>query len=298
VEGVVKKQQFLVIGLGFIVFISLFFFGRTVPKVQGGSPNISNSGNDSATLDFPEMLTIAKQKISPAQVAYVTTLENTITRGDVKSQQIQAYTQLAAFWGDSVHIFVPYAEYTARAAKLENSEKSLTFAANLFFEDLQNVQQAPLRTWEANRAKDLFSQILEVDPANDSAKVSLGSCYIFGSVSGSPQETMQGILKIREVAQRDTANMYAQYMLGVAGVVSGQTDKAIDRFQTVLRHEPDNLDALMRLADLYAQKGDRPAAKHSYQSLKAAFIRLEGARKLKSDTSFIREIDARIQSLN
>jgi len=136
-----------------------------------------------------------------------------------------------------------------------------------------------------------------LDPGNDSVKVSLGSCYIFGSSSGSPQETMQGILKIREVAQRDTTNMYAQYMLGIAGVVSGQSDRAIDRFQTVLRHDPDNLDAMMRLADLYQGKGDRAAAKKTYQSLKSGFIRLEGTGKVKNDTSFIREIDKRIQLL-
>jgi tetratricopeptide (TPR) repeat protein len=292
---VVKKQQLLVVGLGFIVLVGLFYFARTVPKATI-QPS-GTKGNDSAQLDFPAMLSIAKQKISPVQVAYVTALENSITRGDVKTQQIQAFQRLATFWGDSVRIFVPYAEYTAQAAKLENSEKSLTFAANLFFQDLQSVQDAPLRSWEADQAKDLFNRILVLDPGNDSAKVSLGSCYIFGSASGSPQETMQGILKIREVAQRDSTNMYAQYMLGIAGVVSGQTDRAIDRFQTVLRHDPDNLDALMRLADLYQGKGDRAAARQSYKTLKTSFIRLEGSGKLKSDTSFLRELDKRIQLL-
>jgi tetratricopeptide (TPR) repeat protein len=290
---VIKKQQLLVIGLGFIVLIGLFYFGRTVP--EGQSVPASAAAGDSTQLDFPAMLRIAKQKISLTQVAYVTELENSITRGDVKTQQIQAYKKLAAFWGDSVKIFVPYAEYTAEAAKLENSEKSLTFAANLFFEDLQSVQEAPLRSWEAAQAKDLYSKVLDLDPENDSAKVSLGSCYIFGSPSGSPQETMQGILKIREVAQKDSTNMYAQYMLGIAGMVSGQTDRAIDRFQTVLRHDPDNLDVQMRLADLYEQKGDRPDALRSYRSLKSTFTRLVAAGKLKYDTSFAGEIDKRIR---
>lgn len=239
------------------------------------------------------MLAIAKQKITPSQLAYVTQLEHAVVRGDVQTQQIQAYKRLAAFWGDTVRIFVPYAEYTALAAKLENSEKSLTFAANLFFDDLQSVQEAPLRSWEADQAKDLYSKVLAIDPGNDSAKVSLGSCYIFGG-SGSPQETMQGILKIREVAQRDSTNTYAQYMLGMAGIVSGQTDRAIDRFQTVLRHDPDNLDVQMRLADLYEEKGDRVAARNAYQDLKSTYNRLVGAGKLKNDTSFLREINKRI----
>lgn len=287
-----KKQQLLVVGLGFVVLVGLFFFGRTVPDAAAEKP-ASAPGAETAKLDFPAMLAIAKQKITPAQLAYVTHLEHAVVRGDVQTQQIQAYKELAAFWGDTAKIFVPYAEYTALAAELENSEKSLTFAANLFFDDLQSVQEAPLRSWEADQAKDLFSKVLAIDPGNDSAKVSLGSCYIFGG-SGSPQETMQGILKIREVAQRDSNNTYAQYMLGMAGIVSGQTDRAIERFQTVLRHDPDNLDVQMRLADLYEEKGDRVAARNAYQDLKSTYNRLVGAGKLKNDTSFLREINKRI----
>jgi tetratricopeptide (TPR) repeat protein len=286
----VKKQQLLVVGIGFVVLIGLFFFGRTVQRTTSALP----ASKEASGLNFPFMLAIAKQKITPAQLDYVTRLENSVTRGDVKSQQLEAYIRLAAFWGDSVKIFVPYAEYTALAAKLENSEKSLTFAANLFFEDLQTVSEDSLRIWEADQAKELYSRVLELDPGNDSAKVSLGSCYIFGSSSGSPQETMQGILKIREVAERDSTNMYAQYMLGLAGVVSGQSDKAIDRFQTVLRHQPDNLDVQMKLADLYEGKGDKASARNTYLTMRSTYERLVATGKLKSNTAFLKEINKKI----
>jgi tetratricopeptide (TPR) repeat protein len=289
---VVKKQQLLVVFIGLVVLVGLCF-GRTIPDTVEKPGGNASAGNE--RLDFPAMLAIAKQKVTPAQLAYITQLEHAVVRGDVKAQQIEAYKHLAAFWGDSAKIFVPFVEYTSLAAKLENSEKSLTFAANLFFEDLQSVQEAPLRSWEADQAKDLYNRVLALDPGNDSVKVSLGSCYIFGSTSGSPQETMQGILKIREVAERDSTNMYAQYMLGLAGIVSGQTDKAIDRFQTVLRHDPDNLDVQMRLADLFEQKGNRAAAHKTYLDLRSTYNRLVGTGKLKNDTSFLREINKRIQ---
>ena len=106
---------------------------------------------------------------------------------------------------------------------------------------------------------------------------------------------MQGILKIREVADRDSTNTYAQYMLGMAGIVSGQTDRAIDRFLAVLRHDPDNLDVQMRLADLYEEKGDREASRRAYLNLRSTYTRLVGTGKMKNDTSFIREINKRIQ---
>ncbi len=37
--------------------------------------------------------------------------------------------------------------------------------------------------------------------------------------------------------------MYAQFMLGVGGIESGQYDKAIERLTTVVRREPGNVEA-------------------------------------------------------
>ena len=64
----------------------------------------------------------------------------------------------------------------------------------------------------ANESKQLFEKALVLDPGNDSLKVGLGSCYLFGNISETP---MEGIMMIRDVAERDPSNMYAQYMLGV-----------------------------------------------------------------------------------
>ena len=83
---------------------------------------------------------MAKSQIKPEQVIRLTTLENSISRGAVKDQQLKVYHQLAHFWGDSAGFFLPYAFYEAEAARLENSENSLTFAARLFLENLQQEQ--------------------------------------------------------------------------------------------------------------------------------------------------------------
>lgn len=51
--------------------------------------------------------------------------------------------------------------------------------------------------------------------------------------------------------------MKAQVVLGVGGLVSGQFDKALERFQKVVNKEPGNLEAIAYLADTYAAKGTR-----------------------------------------
>ena len=209
-------------------------------------------------------------------------------RGDVKVQQINAYRQLAAFWGDSVREgFLPYAYYTGEAAKLENSETKLTFAAQIFLQSLREQDNPALKNWMATDAKELFEKALELNPGNDSSKVGLGASYIFGSAADNPTEVMQGIQRILEVAHRDSTNMYAQFMLGLGGIESGQFDKAIERLTTVVRHQPANIEAILLLAEVHQQKGDKVEAIKWY----------ELAKKLVGNKDMIKEIDQLIQSL-
>ena len=71
---------------------------------------------------------------------------------------------------------------------------------------------------------------------------------------------MEGILKIRQVAEKDPENIYAQMTLGHASIVSGQLDKAIERFEKVLQLQPQNLEAILSVADAYERKGDKANA--------------------------------------
>jgi tetratricopeptide (TPR) repeat protein len=163
---------------------------------------------------------------------------------------------LANFWKDTGRLFAPFAWYTAEAARLENSEKSLTFAAHLFLNNLRAEENPGLKNWKALQAKDLFERSLKVNPANDSSEIGLGAVYLYGSI-GSP---MEGIQKIRQVADKDPKNIYAQMTLGQASLISGQLDKAIERFDRVLQVQPENLEAVISLADVYERKGDNAKA--------------------------------------
>ena len=73
-----------------------------------------------------------------------------------------------------------------------------------------------------------------------------------------PQEVMKGIQQILEVARRDSLNMYAQFMLGLGGIESGQFDKAIQRLLKVVQFDPGNLEAVLSLGEAY----ERTVIKH------------------------------------
>jgi tetratricopeptide (TPR) repeat protein len=279
----VRKQQFILVGAGFVIFILLFFFGNTIPPKKPTSV-AANTPHQERTIETEKLLIHAKERLTPQQLERVTSLENSVKRGDVKNQQLIVYKTLASYWEDSVKLFEPYAYYTAQAAKLENSEKSLTFAAHLFLNNLKTETEPPMQNWLATNAKALFQQALELNPQNDSSKVGLGACYIFGNLSDNP---MEGIRLVREVVQRDPNNLFAQLVLGLGGVKSGQFDKAIEHFKIIVSKQPDNLEAALNLAETYDQKGDKANAIKWYKEVKGKIPNPEAQK----------ELDTRIKAL-
>jgi len=282
---VVKRQQLILIFGGILLFILIYFFGQTLPP--GKKNALANKENsapaDQKPLEFQDILKVYTAKLSPAQLSYVNRLENSVVRGDIKNQQFTADMQLAAFWRDSVeNAFLPAAYYTGEAAKLENSEKKLTFAGQFFLQLMENEGSPSVQAWEEGEAVSCLEQSLKIDPDNEDTKLALATGYIEGT--GEPMRGVQILLAItREKPDDIPANM----LLGRMSIQSGQFDKALGRFETVLKQEPENKEALYFLAQAYEGKGDK----------KKAIELLEKCKQIVNDPGFSKEIDQHINSL-
>jgi tetratricopeptide (TPR) repeat protein len=279
------KKQLIIASIGVLLTISLFYFGNTVPKKEAVT---STPKGQIKQLNINDLLADYKSKLSPSQLSYLSNLENSITRGDVKAQQIKQNFELANFWKDSAKAFDPYIYYLSEASKLDNSEKNLTFAAQLILANLRQEPDEAKLNWQTQQAIGLFEKALAINPNNDDLKIGLGSCYIFGKGrTGGPTETMQGIQKVLEVVRRDSTNMKAQLVLGIGGYTSGQYDKAIERLSKVVVAQPQNLEAVAFLADAYAAKGNKAEAIKWYMV----------SKKMANDPHYAEEVDQRIKEL-
>ena len=281
-----KRAQIILVSVGLLLFIGLLFFGKTVnpnKQITAAKPTSAQT-----TILFADILSTSKEKLTAEQNARLTSLENSVVRGDVQNQKIHVYHELATFWKDSAKAFEPYAYYTAEAAKLDNSEKNLTFAAQLILANLRSEQDEAKLNWETEQAIGLFEQALKLNPTSADLKIGLGSCYIFGKGRfGGAAETMQGVQKVLEVVRTDSMNMKAQLVLGIGGYISGQYDKAIERLTKVITTEPQNLEAIAFLADTYAAKGDKQEAIKWYQL----------SKRMSNDPHYTEEVDQRIKEL-
>lgn len=254
-----KKQQWIVVAAGAVLLFSLYTFGTFSPSHKEHDHTEANG--PSKAFNINEFINAQKKDITPTQSAYLTKLEDALTRGDLVTQKIANYQQLAAFWRDSARNFLPYIYYVGEKAKLENSEKNLNFAAHSILEELRGVSNEELKMWMAEQANDLFSRSLKLNPDNDSTVIGHGSTYFFGA-QGAP---MEGILKIRAIAEKNPKNEFAQFMLGYGGLVSGQNDKAEDRFKKVIELNPHNTEAVFLLAELNEKAGKKEEAIKWYE---------------------------------
>lgn len=288
-----RQQAFITIaGLSAVIF--LFIFGRTTPKVESSRVLPPSIKETTVAISFEQMLEASKKKLTPTQLEKINALEKGLFKADIKGK-IHQYHLLSDFWKDSAGVFVPYIKYLAESAKLENSEKNLTFAAHLMLAELPSIEEPGLRTWLAKEAKELFEKAKLLNPDNDSTSIGLGSCYFFGG--GGNEPPMKGIMLIRDVAEKNPRNTYAQYMLGIGASISGQTDKAIERFTNVVNLDSDHLEARLRLADLLVQKGDKPNAKIHYSAFIQTVKKLERAGKFKGNPEMISQLEAYIETL-
>ena len=92
---------------------------------------------------------------------------------------------------------------------------------------------------------------------------------------------------LRDVTAVDSINVPANFMLGRMAIVSGQFDKAIQRFERVVRQEPTNAEAYYLLADSYLAVGQKEKAIEA----------LKNCKKLIKNPTFATEIDKYINKI-
>jgi tetratricopeptide (TPR) repeat protein len=277
-----QKQQILVVIIGLATVLGLYFLGPTVsPERKGAAPSTeATEGAFNIELFRNEIF----RQLPEDKKLSLETLENQLQNSGTETEKHKALHQLAGFWKDSVvnpplHYF-----YAGKLAELDNTEKSLTFAAHSILGYLPFERNHDTQHWLANRGKELFEKALTMNAANDSTVIGIGGCIMYGASDGGSDNPMAGIMKVREVAERDSTNMYAQYMLGVGGIISKQYDRAAQRFAKVAAAQPENMEVMFKLAEAYELSNQNELAAEWYgkilQKVENPDMRMELTRRI------------------
>lgn len=280
-----RKYQWITVAGAAALVMALYVFGRVEPKASempaAGQPAAMGSATRTAPASLETIETNAKKPLSPELQLRISNLEHSVTRGEIRDQRLRASQSLATLW-DSLGQAGLAAHYLGENARLENSKNSLTFAANLFLEDLQHQSDPAVQAWEAQEAGRLLTQAETLDPGSDTIQVMLAGSEVAGG------DVMQGVQRLLKVTGKDPDNVQANLMLGRLSVTSGQYDKAVDRLEKVVNREPDNTEALYFLAEAYKATGKK----------QQAIATFEKCKKLVNNPDFSKEIDQYIKSFN
>lgn len=110
--------------------------------------------------------------------------------------------------------------------------------------------------------KEFASKALKKDSLLPSAQIALAVAEV--RESGTP---MQGIMRLRRLLERDPANRKALVQLGHFSVMSGQWDKALERYRAAWNAGPEDASIAFYLADTYARMGRKDSAQLWLQKL-------------------------------
>jgi len=282
-----KPIHIAAVVIALLVTAGLYFGANTIPPVkkpgaeqQRPSGNMPAAGNMPGVelpepADFDSLKTAVVKKMSPQLAARIKDKEQQVATAASEPLKIAANEELAALWQSFKYPAIA-AHYFAEAAKLENSEKKLNFAAHLFFEQLKQEHNPNVRQWMADNAIDCFTKVLAINPLNDEARIDLASIYIDGT-----GETMKGVQELLTITRRDSTNLEVNLILGRMAVESGQLDKAIARGELILRHYKDNWQTRVFMAEAYKRDGKPEKAK----------ALLNEAKSIKNDPAFSKDVD-------
>lgn len=283
-----KAAHYIAIAAAISLTALLYWGGNTVPPakkpVAATQPNAGGMAQGPNTMkpaSFDSLLTASFAQLPKTAADTVKTIENELAAIRDSSRMASVFIKLANIY-EREHQLPVATYYRAKSAKLEKSGKKLTFAAQIFLQLMEEEHSGSVQLWEAAEAVSALEQSLAIDSTNEDTKLALATAYIEGT--GEP---MKGVQILRGITAQNPGDIPANMLLGRMSIQSGQLEKAVTRFETVLKQQPDNKEALYFMAQTYEGLGNKTKAIEYLQKCKAVI----------KNPEFVQELDNKIKSL-
>lgn len=283
----IRLKQTIIIGA--ILLLCAFLFTRDIkglikPTGENGktgppTEQMANSAPGASGLTLANASEAGKTAISRALAKDIVVLENQYKSAD-GTEKVDLAKKLAQKW-DDVEQITPSAMYLEVVAENDPSASNWVKTGDAFMKAYERTQDSLAQPALLQKANLSFKNALAKDSTNLDAKTGLGSTIVNGL--GMP---MQGIAMLLEVVAKQPNNIKANMNLGLFSIKSGQFQKAIPRFKTVIAQSPTP-EAYFYLATAYENLNQPKQAIAAY---------LE-SKKLAADQSLSGFIDKKVAEL-
>lgn len=223
---------------------------------------------------------LAKQGINASLAQEISTIEGQVEKADGE-EKVTLLQSLASKWEDLAKP-IPQAFIYKEMAEITPKLDYWVKAGDAFRDGYTNQQDTALASALNKLAIDSYQKAVDLDANNLAAKTGLGAALVTGS-----SNPMAGIALLREVVQADPKNLDANKTLGLFSMQSGQFDRAIDRFKTVIEIKAD-AESYFYLATAYEKIGQKSEAIAAYNK----------SKEMAADPTLSQYIDRQIEELS
>jgi uncharacterized protein HemY len=259
-----KKQ--IVVGVAVLAIMGYLYAqpvkGLIKPKEdQNGKASVMTSNRKPAAAVTVDMVSApAKAAIGEALTAKINDLEGQLKKAS-GTDELNLQKQLASQW-DDVNQPAPAAFYYLAIARKENKLQDWINAGSRFNDAYKLTQDTLTQPAFVTNSVEAFQNATKLSPDNLDAKTGLGIAYVNGGAG-----PMQGIALLLDVVKKDPKNWNANLNLGMFAMKSGQYEKAVARFKTLIAQKQE-LEPTFYLAESYKQLGMKKEAIDAYQKCK------------------------------
>ncbi|SOE20966.1 Tetratricopeptide repeat-containing protein [Spirosomataceae bacterium TFI 002] len=229
-----KNSHLIIVGIaGTLLACLLFFLPRTVVKDKSdtmASRESSGSTNEDhmATIELsPEVKSSLEQKRD--------------SLNNERGNRTEILLSISSLF-QANNLFDSAGYYTNIAAKDINSIELVGQAADQYFQAYSLSLDPVYREKLAEKTRELYDLVLKQSPRDLHARTNKAMTFV------TSEAPMQAIMLLRQVLDDEPRYIPALMSIGALSMQSGQYDKAVQRFEEVLKIDPNNVRGKLGLA--------------------------------------------------
>ncbi|TAG55904.1 MAG: hypothetical protein EAZ27_06120 [Cytophagales bacterium] len=244
-----QKSQIIAIAAGLVLVIALY----NLPKAIINKTDKEKLGSNQAEL--PQKAILNNKKISEKDLKEITELRKLYNN----SKDIKKYANFADSLAKKFVSLALFDSAASYADKLVLSHRGdymcLKTAGNIYFTIYSSISDPSKANPFAEKAREFYQSYLKSDSLNLTIRNNMAMTYV---VSNTP---MEAIMELRKILVVEPQNVQAQTNLGLLAMQSGQYDKAVNRFKTLVETDNNNWNAKYYLALSLIETGKKQDAK-------------------------------------
>lgn len=163
-------------------------------------------------------------------------LREKFLNNDNQEKNVIFADSLAALYSDR-GLYDSAANYLGWIADHSANQEALLQAGNMYYKAFESAPDAQTAAGYGEQVRKYLEAYLQQDPDHAAARSKVAMTYV---ASDNP---MKGVTMLTEILKDDPENEDALYNLGVLSIQSGQYERAVERFNTLIELKPDDVRA-------------------------------------------------------